>query len=181
MEPVPTVPAEGAPVTAPAEAVPLVVADAPVPAADAAPADAAAAGDVPTDAVDADAGVQPVVVAAHHAPARVYPSLYDGTATTIVAIFLGIGIIAGIQFTVNRIFRGAKDEYAALTHFVVSMVALVVGAYLVDLVISGPDTSLLSASEKATILDFIKANVALVFGYYFGSRSRNSTPSTPSE
>lgn len=181
MEPVPAVPAEGAPVTAPAEVVPLVVADAPVPAADAAPADAAVAGDVPVDAVDADAGVQPVVVA-HHAPARVYPSLYDGTATTIVAIFLGIGIIAGIQFTVNRIFRGAKDEYAALTHFVVSMVALVVGAYLVDLVISGPDTSLLSPSEKATILDFIKANVALVFGYYFGSRSRNaSTPSTPSE
>jgi hypothetical protein len=163
MEPVAPVAPEVAPVTAPEEVIPLVVADV-----------------VPDDSVDADAGLQPVVAVAAHTPARVYPSLYDSTATTIVAIFLGIGIIAGIQFTVNRIFRGAKDEYAALTHFVVSMVALVVGAYLVDLVISGPDTSLLSASEKATILDFIKANVALVFGYYFGSRSR-STPATPSE
>jgi uncharacterized membrane protein len=133
--------------------------------------------------VDADAGVQPVVVAVpHHAPARTYPSLYDSTLTTILAIVLGMSIIGGIQFAVNRMFKNAKDEYAALTQFVVSMVALVVGAYLVDLVISGPDTSLLSASEKATILDFVKANVALVFGYYFGSRSRTPPPSsTPSE
>ena len=180
MEPVAPVPVDAAPVTAPVDAaLTHSAAEPPVPLADAAPADVAAADDAAPGAVDADAGVQPVVAVAHHVPSRTYPSLYDSTATTIVAIFLGVGIIAGIQFTVNRIFRGAKDEYAALTHFVVSMVALVVGAYLVDLVISGPDTSLLSASEKATILDFIKANVALVFGYYFGSRSRNSSP--PSE
>lgn len=121
-----------------------------------------------------------MTVVAAHAPARTYPSLYDSTATTIVAVVLGLGIIVGIQAFVARMFSRARDEYAALTQFVVSMVALVVGAYLVDLVISGPDTSLLSASEKATILDFVKGTCGLVFGYYFGSRTR-STPPTPSE
>jgi uncharacterized membrane protein len=126
--------------------------------------------------VDAPAGLQPVVAVAHHAPARTYPSLYDSTATTIVAVVLGLGIIVGIQAFVARMFSRARDEYAALTQFVVSMVALVVGAYLVDLVISGPDTSLLSASEKATILDFVKGTCGLVFGYYFGSRTRSTPP-----
>jgi len=173
----PTVPVEAVPVTAPPDAaLTHSAAEPPVALPDAAPADAAPAADAAADTVDADAGVQPTVVVAHHAPARVYPSLYDGTATTVLAIFLGIGIIGGIQFVVHRMFARAKDEYAALTQFVVSMVALVIGAYLVDLVISGPDTSLLSSSEKATILDFIKATCGLVFGYYFGSRSR-----TPSE
>jgi len=152
-----------------------VAADAAAPdVAGVAPSDAAAA-----DAMDASADGQPVVVAVpHHAPARTYPSLYDSTLTTVLAIVLGMSIIGGIQFAVNRMFKDAKDEYAALTQFVVSMVALVVGAYLVDLVISGPDTSLLSASEKATILDFVKGTCGLVFGYYFGSRTR-STPPTP--
>ena len=177
MEPAVPVTPEAAPVTAPVDAtLTHSAAEPPVALPDVAPVDAAPAGDAAVDTVDAVAGVQPAVVVAH-APTRTYPSLYDSTATTVLAIVLGISIIGGIQFAVNRMFARAKDEYAALTQFVVSMVALVVGAYLVDLVISGPDTSLLSASEKATILDFVKANVALVFGYYFGSRSR----STPSE
>jgi hypothetical protein len=103
-----------------------------------------------------------------------YPSLYDTTATTILAIVLGVSILGGIQWFVARIFQQAKDEYAALTQFVLAMVGLIIGAYLVDLIISGPDTSLLSPSEKATILDFIKTTCGLVFGYYFGSRSKTS-------
>jgi hypothetical protein len=178
MEPVVPVTPEAAPVTVPVDA-PVV---APAEAVDLAPSDApAAASDEPVEQVGADAGVPAAVtVVAAHAPARTYPSLYDSTATTIVAVVLGLGIIVGIQAFVARMFSRARDEYAALTQFVVSMVALVVGAYLVDLVISGPDTSLLSASEKATILDFVKGTCGLVFGYYFGSRTR-STPPTPSE
>jgi hypothetical protein len=176
MEPLAPMPSEAAPVTAPAEApVPdaaPVVADAPV--------DAPAVVDAAADAVAPAAGVPAAVVVAHHAPSRTYPSLYDSTATTIVAVVLGLGIIVGIQAFVARMFSRARDEYAALTQFVVSMVALVVGAYLVDLVISGPDTSLLSASEKATILDFVKGTCGLVFGYYFGSRSREASPTPPS-
>jgi hypothetical protein len=116
-------------------------------------------------------------VAPHVARGHGYPSLYDSTATTLLAIVLGVSILGGIQWFVARIFKHARDEYAALTQFVLSMVGLIIGAYLVDLIISGPDTSLLSPSEKATILDFIKTTCGLVFGYYFGSRSK--TPSGP--
>jgi hypothetical protein len=112
--------------------------------------------------------------APHEVRGHEYPSLYDSTATTILAILLGMSILGGIQFFVARIFKNARDEYAALTQFVLSMVGLIIGAYLVDLIISGPDTSLLSASEKATILDFIKTTCGLVFGYYFGSRTKTA-------
>ena len=65
--------------------------------------------------VDAAAGVQPAVAVVAHHPARTYPSLYDSTATTIVAVVLGLGIIVGIQAFVARMFSRARDEYAALT------------------------------------------------------------------
>jgi len=100
-----------------------------------------------------------------------YPSLYDTKATTVVAIVLGVLIVGAIQYHVNRIFSTAKSEHRALTHFVVSMVALVVGAYLCDLIVSGPDTSLLMPSEKETILSFTKDTCLMVFSYYFGTKA----------
>jgi len=112
------------------------------------------------------------VASVSEAPAgHMYPSLYDTKSTTVVAIVFGIAIIGGIQLIVSRIFAVTKDAHRALTHFTVSMVALIVGAYLTDLVISGPDTSLLAPSEKATILDFIKSTCLMVFAYFFGTRA----------
>ena len=112
------------------------------------------------------------VASVSEAPAgHMYPSLYDTKSTTVVAIVFGIAIIGGIQLIVSRIFAITKDAHRALTHFTVSMVALIVGAYLTDLVISGPDTSLLAPSEKATILDFIKSTCLMVFAYFFGTRA----------
>ena len=133
----------------------------------------------PLAAVAAPAATAPAtVVMAETAPPpkaeHTYPSLYDEKSTTVVAIILAMAILGGIQFAVARMFSKARDEYAALTQFVLSMVGLIIGAYLVDLIISGPDTSLLSPSEKATILDFIKTTCGLVFGYYFGSRTTKS-------
>ncbi len=99
------------------------------------------------------------------------PSLYDTKPTTIVAVLLGFGFIVGVQYLIERIFREAKDIHHALTRFVVSMVALLVAAYLCDLIISGPDTSLLSSSEKASILDFVKSTALMIFSYFFGVKS----------
>jgi len=107
----------------------------------------------------------------HAARGGAYPSLYDTKATTVVAVLLGAAIIVGIQYLNERIFREAKDIHYALTRFVVSMVALLVGAYICDLIISGPDTSLLAASEKASILDFVKATALMIFSYFFGVKS----------
>lgn len=119
-------------------------------------------------------------VSASTSPIRDYPSLYDSTGTTIVAIVLGIAIVGGIQYAVHHIYTRAKNEHELLTRFVVSLVALVVGAYITDLLIAGPDTSLLSDDEHTIILGFIKDICLMVFAFYFGTRS-SSPPSPPSE
>jgi hypothetical protein len=122
----------------------------------------------PLAAVPSDVGS--VVVEDTPPAVEGYPSLYDSKGTTVVAILLGVAIIAAIQVHVARMFSQAKNETSALAHFVMSMMAIIIGVFVVDTVISGPDTSLLSASEKASVMELIRANVALVFGYYFGSK-----------
>jgi hypothetical protein len=52
-----------------------------------------------------------------------------------------------------------------------------VGVYIADLLIAGPDTSLLSDSEHDTILNFIKDTCLMVFSYYFGLKAQ--TPVEP--
>ena len=109
---------------------------------------------------------------------RKYPSLYDQTNTTILAIVLGIGIVGGVQFAIYRIYTLARNEHELLTRFVVSLVALVVGAYIADLLIAGPDTSLLSDDEHTIILGFIKDICLMVFAFYFGTKASASSPSS---
>lgn len=109
---------------------------------------------------------------------RKYPSLYDSTGTTIVAIVLGITIVGGIQYAVQHIYLKSKNEHELLTRFVVSLVALVVGAYITDLLIAGPDTSLLSDDEHTIILGFIKDICLMVFAFYFGTKASSSPPSS---
>jgi len=157
-----------APVAEGAEAVPVVEGD------------VAPAGDATPSAETAPVAAATLEVSeARHG--REYPSLYDTKATTVLAIVLGVGIVGGIQFMVNRIFTSAKDDHRALTHFVVSMVALIIGAFICDLLISGPDTSLLSAHEKGTILAFTKDTALMIFAYYFGTKSAPTPPSSSSE
>ena len=127
------------------------------------------------------APVHTVAEVAHEGatPRQGYPSLYDSKATTVVAVLLGMSIIGGILYTVHRIYQAARDEHQALTQFVTTMVALVVGAYMTDLLIAGPDTSLLSDEEHATILGFIKDVCLMVFSYYFGTRASGGSPTPP--
>lgn len=145
------------------------------PIADAAPV--APAADAAAVAPEAPVAAQEVVPE-HAARGGNYPSLYDTKATTVVAVILGFGFIVGVQYLIERIFREAKDIHTALTRFVVSMVALLVAAYLCDLIISGPDTSLLADSEKASILDFVKATALMIFSYFFGVKSAGSSQSS---
>lgn len=102
---------------------------------------------------------------------RSYPSLYDTTSGTLLAITLAAAIIGGVLWTVARIYQRSRDEHAALTQFVTTMVALVVGAYIADLLVAGPDTSLLTSGEHASILSFVKDTCLMVFSYYFGTRA----------
>lgn len=149
--------------------------DAAAPEAPAAPAAAQEAAPAATTETTVTTGA---AIAAEY---RKYPSLYDNTDTTILAILLGIVIVGGIQFSVQNIYRKAKNEHELLTRFVVSLVALVVGAYITDLLIAGPDTSLLSDDEHTIILGFIKDICLMVFAFYFGTKASASPPSGGAE
>lgn len=111
-------------------------------------------------------------VAAPVATERAYPSLYDSTPTTILAIVFGISIVGGIQLLVKRLWATATSEHVYLTRFVTTLVALIVGCYIADLLIAGPDTSLLSDNEKTLILTFVKDTALMIFSYYFGLKAQ---------
>ena len=110
---------------------------------------------------------------------KVYPSLYDTLPTTIAAISIGVGIIGGIQWTVRKIFAKEKADHKALTQFVTSMFALIVGVWIADKLIAGPSTELLEASESSQLLTFIKDITLMVFIYYFGTKA--NVPQDPTE
>ena len=107
------------------------------------------------------------------APAtRVYPSLYDTTPTTLAAVAIGVLIVAAIQVLVVRMYSTAKSEHVYLTRFVTSLVGMIVGCYIADLLIAGPDTSLLTEQEHTLILTFIKDTALMIFSYYFGLKAQ---------
>ena len=109
---------------------------------------------------------------------RQYPSLYDNTGTTIVAVVLGIAIVGAIQALVIRMYATAKSEHDYLTRFVTSLVAIIVGCYVADLLIAGPSTELLTAGEKTLILTFIKDTALMIFSYYFGLKAQTPKDDT---
>jgi hypothetical protein len=103
---------------------------------------------------------------------RSYPSLYDSISTMFGAVAIGIVIVALVQILIAKVTQKAKTDHMYLTRFVTTLVALVVGVYIADLLIAGPDTSLLSDSEHDVILHFIKDTCLMVFSYYFGLKAQ---------
>ena len=106
------------------------------------------------------------------APANpAFMSLYGDVWTTFLAVLMGIFIVAGIQMAVLRIFAREKNEHRALTQFVTSMVAIMVGVYVSDMLIAGPNAQLLAETERVAILSFVKDTALMIFAYYFGTKS----------
>lgn len=120
-------------------------------------------------AVEAPVVAGTVVEPAQAAPAQM--SLYNNMSTTFVAVLLGIFIVAGIQLTVARIFVRERNEHRALTQFVTSMVAIMVGVYVSDMLIAGPHVELLAESERTAILGFVKDTALMIFAFYFGTKA----------
>ena len=119
-----------------------------------------------------------VAVKSDHA-VRVYPSLYDSNMTTIIAVILGVGIVGGVQYVVHRIYASARSPHDALTQFATKMVALIIGVFIADILLAGPDTSLLSDQDHSAIIDFVRQTVLMVFSFFFGrSTASNEPPST---
>lgn len=114
----------------------------------------------------------PEVVAATEAPpAGPFSSLYQSFGGTLTAVALGLLIIVGIQIIVGRVFSGKRTMSDSLTTFATAMVAVLVGIYVCDLLIAGPEIMLLRESERTTIVTFIKDISLMCFSYYFGSKT----------
>ena len=103
---------------------------------------------------------------------KIYPSLFDTIPTSFVAIAVGIFIIGGIQWIVRKIFEKEKKEHKALTQFVTSMFAFIVGIWIADKLIAGPSAQLLWENESRDVLTFIKDITLMVFAYYFGTKAQ---------
>jgi hypothetical protein len=104
-----------------------------------------------------------------------FSSLYDSLSGTVAAIAFGLAVVVIVQLLVNRIFARAKSMIEALTFFATSMVAFLVAVYLCDLLIAGPDVLLLHEGERSAIVGFIKDTCLLVFAYFFGTKSADTT------
>jgi hypothetical protein len=104
-------------------------------------------------------------------PAGPFSSLYQTFGGTLTAVALGLLIIVGIQIIVGRIFGGKRTMSDSLTTFATAMVAVLVGIYVCDLLIAGPEVTLLRESERTTIVTFIKDISLMCFSYYFGSKT----------
>ena len=112
-----------------------------------------------------------VVAATEAPPAGPFSSLYQSFGGTLTAVALGLLIIVGIQIIVGRIFGGKRTMSDSLTTFATAMVAVLVGIYVCDLLIAGPEVTLLRESERTTIVTFIKDISLMCFSYYFGSKT----------
>ena len=150
--PAPSVPVEEVPLPAPAEV------DAPV---------------VPVE------DVAPVAATVAAEPTAPFSSLYHSAEGTLAAITAGVIIIVAVQVKVARIFKTAHNVIEALTYFATSMVAILVGIYVCDLLIAGPDTLLLREGERSSIVNFVKDTCLMVFAYFFGTKSAPPSTSTP--
>jgi hypothetical protein len=102
---------------------------------------------------------------------KIYPSLYDTLPTTFGAILLGAIIIGSIQLLVKKIYEREKKEHKALTQFVTTMFACIVGIWIADKLIAGPSAQLLYEGESKEVLSFIKDITLMVFAYYFGTKA----------
>ena len=109
------------------------------------------------------------------APEAAFSSLYDSQNGTFVAITFGMAVVVVVQVLVNRIFGKAKTMIEALTFFATSMVAFLVAIYLCDLLIAGPEVTLLREGERAQIVGFVKDICLMVFAYFFGTKSAETT------
>jgi hypothetical protein len=104
-----------------------------------------------------------------------FSSLYQTQTGTISAIVFGMAILIVVQIKVARIFGSARSTIEALTYFATSMVAILVGIYVCDLLIAGPNVLLLREGERSSIVNFVKDTCLMVFAYFFGTRTAAST------
>lgn len=91
----------------------------------------------------------------------------SGGVTMIIGIILGLGVILGSVYFVNKLIANNTQEI--LVRFILMVFTALVALFIVDKVIAW-QVKLLSDQQNSELFDLIKTLVLMIFSYYFGTK-----------
>jgi len=91
----------------------------------------------------------------------------EGGIVMIMGILLGLGVIGGSVYYINKLFANNTQEI--LVRFILLVFTSLVALFVVDKVIAW-QVKLLSDEQNTQLFDLIKTLVLMIFSYYFGTK-----------
>lgn len=91
----------------------------------------------------------------------------EGGLVMIFGILLGLFVIGGSVYFVNKMFSNTTQEI--LVRFILLIFTALVSLFIVDKVIAFK-VKLLSEEQNSQLFDLIKTLVLMIFSYYFGTK-----------
>lgn len=88
----------------------------------------------------------------------------------VLGILMGIGIISGSIYWVNKLFKDATQDI--LVKFILLVFTALVALYTVDKLVAFR-INLIPEEQNRELFDLIKTLVLMIFSYYFGTKSEN--------
>ena len=101
-----------------------------------------------------------------------YPNLW----VMISAILLGLTIILGSVYFVNKLFINETRD--VLVRFVIMVFTALVALFIVDKVVAFR-IKLLPDEQNNQLFDLIKTLVLMIFSYYFGTKTTRKDDNGP--
>jgi len=96
-----------------------------------------------------------------------YIMFSEGGLVMILGILLGLAVIGGSVYYVNKMFADNTQEI--LVRFILLIFTSLVALFIVDKVIAW-QVKLLSDDQNGQLFDLIKTLVLMIFSYYFGTK-----------
>ena len=91
----------------------------------------------------------------------------EGGIVMIMGILLGLGVIGGSVYYINKLFANNTQEI--LVRFILLIFTSLVALFIVDKVVAW-QVKLLSDDQNSQLIDLIKTLVLMIFSYYFGTK-----------
>ena len=91
----------------------------------------------------------------------------EGGIVMIMGILLGLGVIGGSVYYINKLFANNTQEI--LVRFILLIFTSLVALFIVDKIIAW-QVKLLSDEQNSQLFDLIKTLVLMIFSYYFGTK-----------
>lgn len=90
-----------------------------------------------------------------------------GGLMMVFGILLGLSVIAGSVYFVNRMIANTTQEI--LVRFILLVFTALVALFIVDKVIAWK-VKLITDEQNSELFDLIKTLVLMIFSYYFGTK-----------